>query len=234
MTTDLQTENGIAQRYQQDGFAVVEGLLDARECDELKDEAIRILKSKPKASVVVGVAAESQRYYKLASDPRIVGVLRGLMPDGVAFMSDKFVYKSGAMRFATPWHVDAWYWQNTRPKVSIWIALDDVRAENGALVVLPGSHLKQWRARRGDTKNTNGEFDNVIEDKQWRAEDEVVCTLRKGGAIFFSDRLLHASTANTAGEDRFAIISTYHAPLPEEEFDKHFPARHVIVPPPVR
>ena len=35
-----------------------------------------------------------------------------------------------------------------------------------------------------------------------------MCALPKGGALIFSDRLLHASTPNTAKTDRFSLIST--------------------------
>lgn len=56
--------------------------------------------------------------------------------------------------------------------------------------------------------------------------------LKRGGAIFFTDRLAHASCPNTAGVDRDTIISTDHAPAADEPFDLGFPARHVIVPKP--
>jgi phytanoyl-CoA hydroxylase len=230
MTLHTRPVNEITQNYHRDGYVVVDDLLAPDECDALKSDAASFLKTTPGASVAVGASAQVDRFRRLASDGRVVSVLSCLMPDGVAFMSDKLVFKSAAARFATPWHVDAWYWPNTRPKLSVWIALDRVRPENGALVVLPGSHLRQWKSTRSDARSTNGEFVQVIEDKPWRPEEEVICALSKGGAIFFSDRLLHASTPNIAGEDRFALISTYHAPQPEEPFDQQFPARHVIVP----
>ena len=138
------------------------------------------------------------------------------------------VFKSGAQRFASPWHIDAFYWRNTRPKLSVWIALDDVAADNGALIVVRGSHRQEWQSATSDMRDTNGEFNNVIEQKTWRPEDEVICEVPRGSAIFFSDLLVHASCENTAGKDRFSLISTYHGPAPDEEFDKQFPARHVI------
>lgn len=230
--TELPVSDAVAQAYERDGFYVAHTLLAAKECEELKNEAMRVLREhgRPGATVYVGVAAASPTYYKLADDPRIVSILEKIMPDGVAFLSDKFVFKSGDKQFATPWHYDAAYWPNTRPKLSVWIALDDCAAENGALKVLPGSHKREWKHVVSDKKATNGEFDNVIPETQWKPEDELVCEIKKGGAIFFSDRLLHASCENSAGLDRYAIISTYHAPVEDEEFDKRFAARHGVVP----
>ena len=145
------------------------------------------------------------------------------------FLSDKFVFKSGQQTFATPWHYDAAYWPDTRPKLSVWIALDDATAENGALKVVRGSHRREWRHQQGDATQTNKEFTNIISESQWKPEDEVICELPRGGAIFFSDRTVHASCENKAGLDRYAIISTYHAPAGDDEFDRNFAARHVIL-----
>ena len=234
-STTLSPSNQIIEAYQRDGFWIAHDLLSAKECQELKTEALRVLRenAKPNVTVYVGVAAASPLYYRLASDPRVVEVLAKIMPDGVMFMSDKFVFKSGSQKFATPWHIDAFYWKNTRPKLSVWIALDDVSAGNGTLKVVRGSHKRSWEGKiETDPAKSNHEFGNVIAQNQWKAGDEVVCEVRKGGAVFFSDRLVHGSCANQAGLDRYTLISTYHAPAEDEEFDQHFPARHVIIPRP--
>jgi len=230
--TEMPVSDKVAQSYERDGYYVAHGLLTPQECEQLKVEAMRVLREvgKPGATVYVGVAVASPVYYKLAHDPRIVSVLEKIMPDGVAFLSDKFVFKSGDKKFATPWHYDAAYWPNTRSKLSVWIALDDCSKDNGALKVVRASHKREWKHILSDKKATNNEFDTVISDSQWTPTDEVVCEIKKGGAIFFSDRTVHASCENPSGQDRYAIISTYHAATEDEPFDVRFKARHVIVP----
>lgn len=223
----------LAARYDRDGFVVIPDVLSEEECRELKAEGLRVLRehANPKASVYVGVAVASPSFYKLASDPRIIEVLKPLMPEGIMFMSDKFVFKSGEMAFGTPWHYDAAYWPNTRSKLSVWIPLDDATVANGALKVVPGGHKQEWRHAHSEGGKTGGEFVNTISDLPFDAPDEVVCEMKAGSLLVFSDLLPHASTPNTAGLDRYAIISTYHAPAPDDEFDVQFNARHVIVPP---
>jgi ectoine hydroxylase-related dioxygenase (phytanoyl-CoA dioxygenase family) len=232
--TPLLVSDSAAAAYERDGYVVVPELLSPAECDELKVEALRVMRehANPKATVYVGAAAASARFYRLADDSRILGVLRQLMPNGVMFLSDKLVFKSATQKFPTPWHIDYFYWRHTRPKLSVWIPLDDSLAANGTLKVVPGSHTRDWNAHQpGDLGATNHEFGNVIQNQTWPPEAEVTCELKRGGAIFFSDRLAHASCPNTAGLDRYAIISTYHAPADEEPFDRQFPARHLIAPP---
>jgi ectoine hydroxylase-related dioxygenase (phytanoyl-CoA dioxygenase family) len=220
-------DRSVADQYEKNGFLVVPDLLTPKECEQLKCEGLKVLSqhAKPGSSVYVGAAVASALFYRLASNARLVNVLHQIMPDGIMFMSDKLVFKSGVQPKATPWHCDSAYWRNTRPKLSVWIALDDVDAENGAMRVLPGGHHQNWQhssAAEGE------EFGNRIQDLN--EEKAITCEMKAGSALFFSDRLPHSSTPNTNGKDRYAIISTYHAPAPDEDFDTHFAARHVIVP----
>lgn len=220
----------LSAQYDRDGFVLIPDLLSAKECDSLKAEARKVLdeNAKPGASVYVHVAVVSAMFRALAEDPRIVDILKPVMPHGVMFLSDKIVYKSPDKTFPTPWHIDAYYWRNTRPKLSVWIPLDDATAENGTLTVVPGSHKRDWRMVKLDLPS--GEFGMGITDGEWQAGDVVTCSIKRGTAVVFSDRLVHGSTPNTAGKDRYAIISTYHAPANDEAFDLEFPARKVIVP----
>jgi phytanoyl-CoA hydroxylase len=220
----------LSAQFERDGFVVLPDLLSAEECDNLKAESRRVLDTfaRPGASVHLHLAATSPQFRALAEDSRIVGPLQAVMPRGVMFLSDKIVYKSADKTFATPWHIDCFYWKNTRPKLSVWIPLDDATPANGTLTVVPGSHLRDWRMVK--TSLASGDFAHEIADASWRAGDIVTCAIKRGTAIVFSDRLVHGSTTNTAGRDRYAIISTYHAPAADEPFDLDFPARKVLVP----
>ena len=221
-----------SEHFVKHGFFIVPQLISEDECEVLKSEAVKFIGTTDHSeSVLVGAAAKSPMFYKLASHPGIVQVLKQIMPDGIMFLSDKVVYKSKAKSFPTPWHTDAQYWPGTRPKLSVWIALDNAHADNGALKVVRGSHRFSWKPGQAKTSETNGEFGRILEGDQWTAQDELTCEVDKGSAIIFHDRLIHGSCPNTSGKERFSIISTYHGSRgPEEDMDKDFPARHVIVP----
>ncbi|MBS0630679.1 MAG: phytanoyl-CoA dioxygenase family protein [Verrucomicrobia bacterium] len=220
----------LAARYERDGFVIIPDLITAEECDKLKSEARNVLsnKGRPGASVHLFVALENPYFRALSEDPRVVGPLTKLMPHGVQFLNDKLVYKSADKTFPTPWHIDCFYWRNTRPKLSVWLPLDDATAANGTLTVIPGSHKKDWKMVKKGL--ANGEFHDEVGNADWREGDIVTCAIKRGTGIFFSDRLVHGSTPNTAGQDRYAIIGTYQAPAADEPFDLDFPARKVLVP----
>jgi len=230
-TLDLSNRNAIAQAYARDGYVIAHKLLSANECATLKAEAKRVVAEHGRAfsSVYVGASVVSPIFRQLADDARVVNLLAAIMPDGISFMSDKVVFKSSAEQAATPWHADAQYWRGTRSKLSVWIPLDDASRDNGTLRVVRGSHLREWAMAEGIGINQARDFNQTVLAGQWPAEDEVICEIERGSAIFFSDLLLHASTPNVTGADRYTIISTYQAPVdPEEPFDLHFEARHTI------
>ena len=216
--------------FERDGFFIMPDLITAPECDQLKGEARKVLDehAKPGASVHLHMAHVSKLFRALAEDQRMVNLLRPLMPDGIMFLSDKIVYKAPDKTFPTPWHVDFYYWRDTRPKLSVWIPLDDATAKNGTLTVVPGSHKRDWRMVKMGLPG--GDFQYEISDSNWQEGDVVTCAIKRGTAIVFSDRLVHGSTPNTAAKDRYAIIGTYQAPGEDEEFDLNFPARKVIWP----
>ncbi|CAF2717728.1 unnamed protein product [Rotaria sp. Silwood2] len=220
----------LCNRYERDGFVIIPDLIDGDECDQLKIEAEKILKEKahPDASVYVHASVASPLYTQYHKDPRLVDILKKIMPNGVMFLSDKIVVKTTEKTFATPWHIDCFYWPNTRPKLSVWIPLHDVNADNGTLTVVRGSHKKDWTMINKGLPN--GEFLYQIADDDINKDDVVTCIVKRGSAIFFSDRLVHGSTPNLARKDRYTIISTYHAPADDEKFDLDFSAREVLVP----
>jgi ectoine hydroxylase-related dioxygenase (phytanoyl-CoA dioxygenase family) len=225
--------DAIRATWERDGYLVLPALLTPAECAELKAEALAAMREHagPESTVFVGLSVVSRRFRDLHADERLVSALTPVMPDGIAFMSDKAVFKSGRKRFATPWHIDAFYWPGTRPKLSVWVALDEARADNGCLTAVRGSHRRGWTPAQGGGADTNHEFGNVIDRGGWDPADERACALGLGGAVVFSDRLVHGSTANASGEDRWSAILTYQAPAADEPFDLGFPARRVLTAP---
>jgi len=73
---------------------------------------------------------------------------------------------------------------------TIRIHLDDTNANNGALKVLPGSHLK-----------------NIYrpESINWSVESETICEVKYGGAMIMRPLLMHASD-RTVNEQKRRVI----------------------------
>ncbi|MFY7669494.1 phytanoyl-CoA dioxygenase family protein [Tenacibaculum sp. MEBiC06402] len=74
--------------------------------------------------------------------------------------------------------------------ITIRIHLDKTDKNNGALKVIPKSHL-------------NGIV--RVDSKDWNLEDEFVCEVEKGGAMLMKPLTLHASNRTTSGKKRRVI-----------------------------
>lgn len=85
--------------------------------------------------------------------------------------------------------------------VTVRIHLDNTDEENGALRVIPGSHLKS--IYRPESIN-------------WATESEVSCNVRKGGIMLMKPLLLHSSGRTTNKKQRRVIhIEFSNMDLPE-------------------
>lgn len=218
--------------FARDGFAVIPDLLPAGEIAGLKRECQALVTAHAAGrSVLVGASLRGAGCAAVATGQRTQAALAPLMPEGIAFLSDKIVLKDAACRAATPWHQDVAYWPGTRPKLSLWIALDAVDEGNGALRVLPGSH----RAAVGHRELAAGHIpDGSFRHALPLGDDPpgaLTVALPAGWAVAFSDLLIHGSHPNRTGGDRLSLIGTYHAPGADEGFDLGFPGRRVLAAP---
>ena len=87
--------------------------------------------------------------------------------------------------------------QILKDTITIRIHLDKTDKNNGALKVIPKSHL-------------NGIV--RVDSKDWNTENEFICEVEKGGAMLMKPLTLHASNRTTNGKKRRVI---------HLEFNKH-------------
>lgn len=107
----------------------------------------------------------------------------------------------------TRWHQDVRYWRYARPDlVSVWLALGDEHADNGGLVVIPGTHAQDFAAERFDA----AQFlcADRADNRALVARAQPV-TLAAGDALFFHARLFHAAGSNRTAEVKFSLVFTY-------------------------
>ena len=199
--------------FENTGFAIVPNLFSRDEAQRLKQECIDILKAVKEETghesghgVYVGLAARSPVFQEAVGDGRLLDVLEKILAPNIEFLSDKVVFKSEDMTFASPWHQDWHYWHGAH-KFSIWVALDDATVDNGCLKLFPGSH-KSAIVHDGDANDGHG-FGNRLRPDAVDESLAVTAEIEAGGAVFFHDLTLHSSHPNISGEERWVWIPTY-------------------------
>jgi len=210
----------ISDAFAQNGYAIVPHLFDRAEAQALKVEIRDILETirheataagkDPKRiadhGVSVGLAVRSSVFRQAVRDERLLDILEVILAPNIEFLSDKAVFKSDHMTFASPWHQDWHYWHGAH-KISLWVALDDATVENGCLKLYPGSH-KAAVVHDGKANDGHG-FGHWLRPDAVDETKAVTAELEAGGAVFFHDLTLHASHPNRSGADRWVWIPTY-------------------------
>jgi phytanoyl-CoA hydroxylase len=108
----------------------------------------------------------------------------------------------------TGWHRDIRYWSfQSDELVSVWLALGEEAAGNGALWFVPGSHRMVFDADR---------FDAAKFFRAERTDNAAVISTREsprlapGDAVFFHANTLHSAGQNLSDAVKFSLVYTYH------------------------
>lgn len=212
----------VAAAFETDGFARVEGLLDARDIEEVRallDGLFARFGTLPPPYALDHAPQPGQSpripgiNYALRLEPRLrsTGVFRkarsfaaDLLGRPVFCIFDHAIYKPPNNQAATPWHQDHAYSGLPRvPRaVHVWIPLQDATRENGCMWFIPASH----RARRVPHDRvpcTSGTLQAKIPAGSQQA---VCCPVALGGVTIHGPLTLHMTGPNTTNQHRRAWI----------------------------
>ena len=149
-------------------------------------------------------------FASLTEDERLYGPARQVMGEGA------IVWEWKGYRYCqfkgTLWHAndgDPTYGRYLYGARYQWPVFESVKADTGALRVLPGSHLPefQWQLRRADAAGLLESIADV---------GAVVCEVEPGDVVAFDTRVYHA-TAPYHKERRVASAIYLHFPETREE-----------------
>lgn len=159
------------------------------------------------------------RYRSVALDPRLAQwASQALGACRVRLLEDNALTKDPRTGGELKWHQDYSYWPLAQPNaVTVWIALDDVSAANGAVQMARGSHLMGERLPRvfgtGATYFRDRRPTSVRDIGDPADEGLEVDTLemKAGEASLHHALTWHASGANTTDRPRRASVFRYVA-----------------------
>src|SRR5690606_33405117 len=126
----------------------------------------------------------------VVTGPAVAGRLRAIMGTERVLLSqchhNCIMTKSPDFSSVTLWHQDVRYWSFERPELgSVWLALGDETAENGARMVIPGTHRQVFApARLDEAKCLRPE----LPENQAIIHEARTVELDQGDALFFHCR----------------------------------------------
>jgi non-haem Fe2+, alpha-ketoglutarate-dependent halogenase len=160
-----------------------------------------------------GWQARCTGIYDLVNEPRILDYVQDLLGENLICWATHYFSKLPGDTKKVAYHQDASYWPLSPSKtVTVWLAIDDVDMSNGAMELIPGSHVDgqipfDW---------SKPEEQNVLNQSVYEYEKyggkSVAVEMKAGQVSLHSDLLLHGSEPNLSDRRRCGLTMRFAPP----------------------
>ncbi|MCF3131110.1 phytanoyl-CoA dioxygenase family protein [Streptomyces olivochromogenes] len=189
---------------ERDGYVILTDLLSREECDGLRDELTPLLGQSGRNAFeghrtqrIYSVLNKTRRVDRLVGHPRVLALLdRLLLPNYLLSQLQVINIRPG--EDAQLLHPDDGFYPVPRPRpelsvATVW-AIDEFTADNGATVLIPGSH--RWPDGRTPTDT----------------DPRPTAVMPAGSCVVFVGTLWHGGGANRSAAPRLAATAQYCQP----------------------
>jgi hypothetical protein len=223
--------------FNENGFVLPEVGLPEADAAGLRDTIEKVFRDNPDWAGIVrmphvparpgqleGVIG-GEELFKIAIHPTLIAAARRLIGENLILWGGEIFAKPAGTGKRTPWHQDCY---NPAVKagagrkfprsVMLWIAVDDVDADNGCLRFIPGSG-RNGRLDHAQVQHTKDLLNFEADTKD--IADKAVDGVRRSG--FYSGHdlfVLHGANANVSGRRRAGL--TFHYMAAEDVYDRSF------------
>ncbi|MBC79340.1 MAG: phytanoyl-CoA dioxygenase [Gammaproteobacteria bacterium] len=215
------------ETFNTDGYLSVDSVLSPEELDELRrvtdefvEQSRNVTENDATFDLEPGHTAESPQlrriirpvskhsvYEKFVHHEDILNIVESLLGPNLRYHNNKMNMKNPGHGSAVEWHQDwAFYPHTNDDLLEVGIALDDMTEENGALMVIPGSHKdKVW------DHHQDGLFVGAVTDPTFQPDDAVSVTVKAGGITLHHVRMVHGSKPNESDKPRRMFFIGFYA-----------------------
>jgi hypothetical protein len=141
---------------------------------------------------------------------RMLDAVEDLIGPDILCWGSSFFIKEPRNTAYVSWHQDSTYWGLEPPDiVTAWVALSDSTSQNGAMRVIPGSHLHEQIPHRDTFASDNllSRGQEIMVDVDER--EAVTLELAAGEMSLHHVRLIHGSEPNPSGLRRIGFAIRY-------------------------
>ena len=200
--------------YNREGYLKFGRIFTKPELDDLRDYVDGMIASLPEGKRPEQMDVphfEHPFLFKYLTHPRVLDVIERFIGPDIALWSSHFISKRTSDGLAVPWHQDGVYWgDRLQPMhvITMWLAVDESKVENGCMRVIAGSHkLLDRRYENVDTKKNLFGREIVAEDLD--LSKAVDLELEVGECHFHDAFTAHGSNPNTSQKRRCGYTMRY-------------------------
>lgn len=206
-----------AETYRRDGFCSAGIVLAGREVAALRAEVDAWAQGvTPGAYGLIqhNLWTILPEFRRLVEDGRVAAAAREILGAArVILFQDNLVCKVPERPVEIQWHQDFSYWPLDRPDgITTWLALDDAEEEDGAMVYVPGSHLRGERQAADFIRGTGQPKQAGMDLIRPEGEATAVGAARAGELLLHHPLVWHRSGPSRRGRPRRAWTATWITP----------------------
>jgi ectoine hydroxylase-related dioxygenase (phytanoyl-CoA dioxygenase family) len=147
---------------------------------------------------------------QLIRHPRILDTVEDILGPNLLVWGSSFFIKEPNDPAYVSWHQDSTYWGLSHPDiVTAWIALTESDIPNGAMRVVPGTHLKDQLPHKDTFAENNLLTRGQEVAVEVRGDKAVDLTLKPGEMSLHHVRIVHGSEPNRAPYRRMGLAIRY-------------------------
>ncbi|MCI0719655.1 MAG: phytanoyl-CoA dioxygenase family protein, partial [Acidobacteria bacterium] len=195
----MRNYNSLEKVFEQDGFIYIKEFMSSQEMDELEMHVLRFIQD------IVPTLSNKEAMYEdykiqetlkqignlevyepffadLLSRPKFVGLAEVLLQDAVIPQFAQYFSKPPGIGKPTPPHQDGYYFCLVpNEALTVWIPLDDMDEENGALHYVKGSHKHGVLPHAAS--HVLGFSQGIKEGRKTELGEEVTCQVQRGDCL---------------------------------------------------
>lgn len=151
--------------------------------------------------------------YDLVTHPRMLDYVEDLLGPNLICWATHYFAKMPGDGKRVNWHQDASYWPLTPSKtVTVWLAIDDADVENGAMQVIPASHVHGQLDFEESSPEENSVLSQAVRTPESYGEAPVAFEMKAGQMSLHTDLLLHGSEPNLSHRRRCGLTMRFVSP----------------------
>lgn len=215
------------KNYRENGFVLARGIFDPGDFHALEERCLNLIRSEF-GEVFASIhdstfleflsknrQAETFLYQEIRNHPELLDVARlpaivaeiaKLHDSALGMVLEKIPFRIDlplVIRELAVWHQDNFYVKGSPDTITAWIPLQDVRYENGCLLVMPGSHAS------GPIPHDKPLLGKKFYPSKIFNREVRYVEMNRGDVLFFHGCLLHSSGFNLGSTIRFSIQARY-------------------------
>jgi hypothetical protein len=199
--------------YLRQGYAFLDPFLSEQglaRCRQNLDAMLARLQPGRNPEEILSAHQQERWLWDLATEPRLLDMIEKQIGPNIVLWASQCLCKPPRSGRPVPWHQDAPYWNITGKLAGgIWLPLDDIGDDNGAMAVLPGWHTKgQLKIRERGGNWFKDEIDPAMLPENIDALK--VNYFIKAGTLATHDTMIpHNSSPNQSDRWRRVIVLRY-------------------------